>query len=74
MLVRIGGVVFAVGALATLVTFAPLFLGTERFPPIAYFVCMLMGLGFALAAAGLLRSAAEQRRQAGASVRELSER
>ncbi|MDK1472511.1 hypothetical protein QNO07_03560 [Streptomyces sp. 549] len=74
MLVRVGGIVFAVGALATLVTFAPMFLGTERFPPIAYFVCMLMGLGFALAAAGLLRSAAEQRRQAGDAARRLSER
>ncbi|UGY92076.1 hypothetical protein [Streptomyces gobiensis] len=63
LLVRIGGIVFAVGAVATLITFAPLFLGTQRFPAIAYFVCMLMGVGFALAAAGVLRSAAQQRRQ-----------
>ncbi|MCF6523069.1 hypothetical protein [Streptomyces sp. JJ36] len=67
LLVRIGGVVFAVGALATLITVAPLFLGTEPFPAPAYFVCMLMGVGFALAAAGLLRSAAAERRAARAS-------
>ncbi|WP_181766081.1 hypothetical protein [Streptomyces albidus (ex Kaewkla and Franco 2022)] len=64
LLVRIGGVVFLVGALATLVTVAPLFLGTEPFPAPAYFVCMLMGVGFATAAAGLVRSAASQRREA----------
>ncbi|MFG3254552.1 hypothetical protein [Streptomyces sp. NPDC048172] len=64
LLVRIGGIVFLVGAVATLVTVAPLFLGTDRFPAPAYFVCMLMGVGFALAAAGLVRSAAAQRRAA----------
>jgi hypothetical protein len=64
LLVRIGGVVFLVGALATMVTVAPLFLGTKPFPAPAYFVCMLMGLGFALAAGGLLRSALAQRRAA----------
>lgn len=64
LLVRTGGVVFLLGAVATLVTVAPLFLGTEPFPAPAYFVCMLMGVGFALAAAGVLRSAAAQRRAA----------
>ncbi|MEV7417765.1 hypothetical protein [Streptomyces sp. NPDC089919] len=63
-LVRAGGIVFIVGAVATLVTMAPLFLGTEPFPPVAYAVCMLMGVGFALAAGGVLRSAAAQRREA----------
>ncbi|MET9427370.1 MULTISPECIES: hypothetical protein [unclassified Streptomyces] len=63
-LVRTGGIVFIVGAIATLVTVAPLFLGTDPFPPVAYAVCMLMGVGFALAAAGVLRSIAAQRRQA----------
>ncbi|MFF6887741.1 hypothetical protein ACFY9F_31660 [Streptomyces sp. NPDC012421] len=63
-LVKAGVVVFAVGALATLVTVAPLFLGTEPFPTIAYLVSMLMGVGFALAGAGVLRSVAAQRRQA----------
>lgn len=63
LLVRSGGVVFLVGAVATVVTVAPLFLGTEPFPAPAYFVCMLMGVGFALAAAGLVRSARSQRRE-----------
>lgn len=64
LLVRIGGVVFLVGAVATVVTVAPFFLGTKPFPAPAYFVCMLMGAGFAVAAAGVLRSAAAQRREA----------
>ncbi|MGW0117636.1 hypothetical protein [Streptomyces sp. NPDC003327] len=63
-LVKAGVVVFAVGALATLVTVAPLFLGTDPFPTIAYCVSMLMGVGFLLAGAGVLRSIAAQRRQA----------
>ncbi|WP_433546997.1 hypothetical protein ACQPZG_19410 [Streptomyces sp. CA-294286] len=63
-LVRIGGIVFLVGALATLVTVAPLFLKTDPFPPVAYAVCMLMGVGFAIAAAGVLQSIAAQRRAA----------
>jgi hypothetical protein len=61
LLVRIGGVVFLIGAVATVVTVAPLFLGTRPFPAPAYFVCMLMAVGFALAAAGLTRSALAQR-------------
>ncbi|MCS0635964.1 SUR7/PalI family protein [Streptomyces sp. LP05-1] len=63
-LVRAGAIVFLIGAVATLVTVAPLFLGTEPFPPVAYGVCMLMGLGFLIAAAGVLRSIAVQRRRA----------
>ncbi|MFF1921260.1 hypothetical protein ACFVW8_11885 [Streptomyces sp. NPDC058221] len=57
LLVRVGAIVFFVGAVATLVTMAPLFLGTEPFPSIAYAVCMLMGVGFLIAAAGLVRTA-----------------
>ncbi|MFF3731438.1 hypothetical protein ACFYXM_14240 [Streptomyces sp. NPDC002476] len=56
-LVRIGAIVFFVGALATLVTVAPLFLGTPPLPPIAWSLCMLMGIGFLIAAAGVIRSA-----------------
>ncbi|MET9495556.1 hypothetical protein [Streptomyces sp. NPDC006552] len=63
-LVRAGGIVFVVGAVATLVTVAPLFLGTDPFPPVAYGVCMLMGVGFLLAAAGVLRGISAQRRAA----------
>ncbi|MFF9685433.1 hypothetical protein [Streptomyces sp. NPDC014623] len=55
-LVQAGAIVFFIGALATLVTVAPLFLGTEPFPSLAYAVCMLMGLGFLIAAAGVVRS------------------
>ena len=63
LLVRIGGVVFAVGAVATLITFIPMFAGSEPFPSAAYAVSMLMGVGFAIAAAGMLRSIATQRRR-----------
>ncbi|WP_351227097.1 hypothetical protein [Streptomyces sp. NPDC002133] len=67
-LVRVGAIVFIIGAVATLVTVAPLFLGTEPFPPVAYAVCMLMGVGFLIAGAGVLRSIAAQRRQARSSA------
>lgn len=50
--------------MATLVTVAPLFLGTDPFPTIAYALSMLMGVGFVIAGAGLLTSIAAQRRQA----------
>ncbi|MCX3063602.1 SUR7/PalI family protein [Streptomyces beihaiensis] len=63
-LVKAGGIVFIIGAIATVATVAPLFLHTHPFPPVAYAVCMLMGVGFLLAAAGVLRSIAVQRRQA----------
>ncbi|MFD5426989.1 hypothetical protein [Streptomyces sp. NPDC127084] len=66
-LVRVGVVIFVIGAVATLVTVAPLFLGTEPFPPVAYGVCMLMGVGFLIAGAGVLRSIAAQRREARSS-------
>ncbi|MER8088858.1 hypothetical protein ACIRP2_07735 [Streptomyces sp. NPDC101194] len=55
-LVRIGAIVFFVGALSTLATMAPLFLGTHPLPPIAWSLCMLMGVGFLIAAAGVVRS------------------
>lgn len=61
LLVRIGAIVFAVGAIGTMVTVAPLFLGTGPLPTPAYLVAMLMGVGFALALAGLLRIALAQR-------------
>ncbi|WP_413799885.1 hypothetical protein [Streptomyces iranensis] len=68
-LIRSGVIVFAIGAVATLVTVAPLFLGADPLPSVAYVVCMLMGVGFALAAVGLLRSIAAQRREATAAAR-----
>ncbi|MFF2846993.1 hypothetical protein ACFVT5_11735 [Streptomyces sp. NPDC058001] len=60
-LIRIGAIVFLVGALATLVTVAPLFLDTKPFPTYMFGLSMLMGVGFALAGAGLLRSIAANR-------------
>ncbi|MFI5667003.1 hypothetical protein [Streptomyces sp. NPDC051704] len=66
-LVRAGGIVFIAGAVATLATMAPLFLDIDPFPSYAWAVCMLMGIGFLISAAGVLRSAAAQRREARAS-------
>jgi hypothetical protein len=65
LLVRIGAIVFLVGAVGTLATVAPLLLGTGRLPTPAYFVSMLMGAGLAVALLGLLRSALAQRRPGG---------
>lgn len=61
-LVRIGAILFALGAVATIATVLPLFLGLHRLPTPAYFVCMVMPLGFAVALTGLFRSARAQRR------------
>jgi hypothetical protein len=61
LFVRIGAIVFIVGAVGTLVTVAPLLLGTHRLPTPAYFVSMLMAVGLGLALVGLLRSALAQR-------------
>ncbi|MYU04665.1 hypothetical protein GTY81_12365 [Streptomyces sp. SID8366] len=63
-LIRAGAIVFFVGALATLVTMVPLFLGTKPFPTYMYGLCMLMGVGFLVAGAGVLRSIAAGRRRA----------
>jgi hypothetical protein len=63
-LVRAGAVVFFIGALATLVTVAPLFLGTTPFPTYMFGLSMLMAIGFLMAGAGVLRSVAAGRRQA----------
>lgn len=67
-LVRAGAIVFAAGAVVTLVTFVPLFLDLTRLPSAAYWACMLMPLGFLLSLAGLLASARAQRRRARAEV------
>lgn len=62
LLVRIGAIVFLVGAVGTMATLAPLLLDTRRLPTPAYFVSMLMGVGLALALGGLLRAVLAQRR------------
>ena len=63
-LIRAGAIVFFIGAVATLVTVAPLLLHTKAFPTYMFGLSMLMGVGFLVAAAGVLRSIAAGRRQA----------
>lgn len=63
-LIRAGAVLFFIGAVATLVTVAPLFLGAKPFPTYMYGLSMLMAVGFLVAGAGVLRSIAAGRRQA----------
>lgn len=60
-LVRIGAAIFGVGAVATLATVLPLFLGVHKLPLAAYLLSMLMPLGFGVALAGLVRAARSQR-------------
>ncbi|MCX4881668.1 hypothetical protein [Streptomyces sp. NBC_00847] len=63
-LIRAGAIVFFLGALATLVTVAPLFLHAKPFPTYMFALSMLMGVGFLMAGAGVLQSMAAGRRQA----------
>ncbi|MET8802784.1 hypothetical protein [Streptomyces sp. NPDC004546] len=63
-LIRAGAIVFFIGAVATLVTVAPLFLGAKPFPTYMFGLSMLMAVGFLVAGAGVLRSIAAGRRQA----------
>ncbi|MEV6590405.1 hypothetical protein [Streptomyces acidicola] len=63
-LIRAGSVVFFLGTVATLVTLAPLFLGTTPFPTYMFGLSMLMGVGFLIAGAGVLQSIAAGRRRA----------
>ncbi|MFF2201411.1 hypothetical protein [Streptomyces sp. NPDC058145] len=63
-LIRAGVIVFFIGALATLVTVAPLLLGTKPLPTFMFGLSMLMAVGFLIAGAGILRSVAAGRRQA----------
>ncbi|AJE41235.1 hypothetical protein [Streptomyces nodosus] len=68
-LIRAGALVFFLGAVATAVTLVPLLLGTKPFPTYMFGLSMLMGVGFLMAGAGLLRSIAEGRRRAREGVR-----
>ncbi|GAA3821886.1 hypothetical protein ACFS5L_20075 [Streptomyces phyllanthi] len=63
-LIRAGSIVFFLGAVATLVTVAPLFLGTTPFPTYMFGLSMLMGVGFLVAGAGVFQSIAAGRRRA----------
>ncbi|CCK29286.1 putative membrane protein [Streptomyces davaonensis JCM 4913] len=55
---------FIIGAVATVVTVAPLLLGSTPFPTYMFGLSMLMGVGFLIAGAGVFRSIAAGRRQA----------
>ncbi|MEU1041704.1 hypothetical protein ACFYP4_26875 [Streptomyces sp. NPDC005551] len=66
-LIRAGAIVFFVGAVATLVTVAPLLLGTTPFPTYMFGLSMLMGVGFLMAGGGLFQSLAAGRRRARAA-------
>ncbi|MFE6827087.1 hypothetical protein [Streptomyces sp. NPDC057690] len=68
-LIRTGAIVFFVGAVATLVTVAPLLLDTTPFPTYMFGLSMLMGVGFLVAGAGVLQSVAAGRRQARGAAR-----
>jgi hypothetical protein len=68
-LIRAGALVFFIGAVATLVTVAPMLLGTTPFPTYMFGLSMLMGVGFLVAGAGVFRSIAAGRRQARAAGR-----
>ncbi|QJT02455.1 hypothetical protein G9272_20780 [Streptomyces asoensis] len=68
-LIRAGAIVFFVGAVATLVTVAPLLLDTTPFPTYMFGLSMLMGVGFLIAGAGVLQSVAAGRRQARGAAR-----
>ncbi|MFE5582630.1 hypothetical protein [Kitasatospora sp. NPDC056531] len=61
--VKAGTVVFALGALATLVTFVPLFLHLTPLPTVMYWLSMLMPAGFLSALTGLFLNARAQRRR-----------
>ncbi|MFF4384665.1 hypothetical protein [Kitasatospora sp. NPDC001547] len=63
--VKAGAIVFGLGALATLVTFVPLFLHLTPLPTAAYWLSMLMPAGFLAALTGLLLNARAQRRRTG---------
>ncbi|MFD4257993.1 hypothetical protein ACFWR9_10280 [Streptomyces sp. NPDC058534] len=67
-LIRAGAIVFFVGTVATLVTVAPLLLGTTPFPTYMFGLSMLMGVGFLIAGAGVFQSIAAGRRQARAAA------
>ncbi|WP_323377976.1 hypothetical protein [Streptomyces smaragdinus] len=60
-LVRIGAVLFGIGAIGTLATVIPLFTGADPLPTAAYLISMLMGVGFAVALVGLLAQARSAR-------------
>lgn len=68
-LIRVGVVVFALGALAILADVVPFFLGHADQPLALNFGTYLAPVGLGLALGGLLRSARAEHRRARAEVR-----
>ncbi|OIV37049.1 hypothetical protein BIV57_12850 [Mangrovactinospora gilvigrisea] len=65
---RIGAVLFLVGAVATIATVVPFLIHSHPLPTAAYLVSMVMPLGMALALIGLLTSALAQKRRIAAKL------
>jgi UDP-N-acetylmuramyl pentapeptide phosphotransferase/UDP-N-acetylglucosamine-1-phosphate transferase len=61
-LVRVGGVLFLLGVLASAVTVTPLLTGDDPFPTAAYVAAMLAPVGFGVALAGIVRDIRARRR------------
>ncbi|MER5637464.1 hypothetical protein ABT095_10965 [Kitasatospora sp. NPDC002227] len=62
--VRTGAIIFGLGSIATLVTFVPLFFHLTPLPTAAYWLSMMMPLGFLVSLVGLLQGARAQKRRA----------
>jgi len=62
-LVRWGALLFAMGAVATVLTVLPLLVGAAPLPTAVYLAAMVMPVGFGLALLGLWRSAGARRRR-----------
>jgi len=60
-LVRAGALLFGVGALATIVTVLPMFLGASPLPTLFYAASMVTPVGLGLALLGLWRQARARR-------------
>lgn len=64
LLIRVGGVVFALGVVALAGEFVPFFFGHRNQPLWVALLCFLLPLGLGLALWGLLRQARAARRRA----------
>ncbi|MEU8134413.1 hypothetical protein [Streptodolium elevatio] len=60
--VRVGTIVFAVGAVATLATLTPFLIGADALPRAVYLLSVLMPLGLAVLIGGVVATARGQRR------------
>ncbi|WP_436776820.1 hypothetical protein [Yinghuangia sp. YIM S09857] len=60
--VRVGAIVFAVGAVATLATLTPFLIGADALPRAVYLLSVLMPVGLAVLIGGVVATARGQRR------------